>query len=53
MFNVTVYILSSQNPTMTPILPRSYISCDSEGDVYVGLELQYHYVGLDQTKTEV
>ena len=48
MFNVTVHILSSANPTMIPIFPRSYISCDSEGDVYVGLVLRYHYVGLDQ-----
>ena len=53
MFNVTVHILSSANPTMIPVLPRSYISCDSEGDVYVGLVLQYHYVGLDQISMEV
>ncbi|MCG8625789.1 MAG: hypothetical protein MJE68_27790, partial [Proteobacteria bacterium] len=32
MFKVTVNVLSSQNPTMTPILPRSYINCDSEGE---------------------
>ena len=44
MFNFTVHILSSANPTMIPILPRSYITCDSEGDVYVGLVIQYHYV---------
>ena len=53
MFNVTVHILSSANPTMIPILPRSYITCDSEGDVYVGLVIQYHYVGLDQTSMDV
>ena len=40
MFNVTVNVLSSQNLTMTPILPRTYIKYDSEGVVYVGLVLQ-------------
>ena len=53
MFNVTVHVLSSQNPTMVTILPRSYIVCDSEGDVYVGLILQYHFVGLDQMSMDV
>ena len=53
MFNVTVYVLSSQNHYMIPILPRSYIVCDSEGDVYVGHILQYHFVGLDQMSMEV
>ena len=28
MFNTTVHVLSSQNPNMIHILPRSYISCD-------------------------
>ena len=53
MFNVTVNVLSSQNPTMTPILPRSYIKYDSEGEVYVGLVLQYHYVGLDRMSMDI
>ena len=53
MFNVTVSVLSSQNLTMTPILPRSYIKYDSEGEVYVGLVLQYHYVGLDQMSMNI
>ena len=47
MCNVTINVLSSQNPTMTPILPRNYTKFDSEGEVFVGLVLQYHYVGLD------
>ena len=46
-------VLSSINPTMIPILPRSYTICDSEDDVYVGLILQYHYVGLDQISVDV
>ena len=53
MFNVTINVLSSQNLTMTPILPRSYIKYDSEGEVYVGLVLQYHYVGLDQMSMDI
>ena len=53
MFNVTVNVLSSQNPTMTPILPRTYIKYDSQGVVYVGLVLQYHYVGLDQMNMSI
>ena len=44
LFNVTVNVLSSQNVTMTPILPRSYMKHGSEGELYVGLVLQYHYV---------
>ena len=52
MFNVTVNVLSSQNPTMIPILPRSYTKYDSQGEMYVGLVMQYHYVGLDQIPME-
>lgn len=48
MFNITVHILSTANPTMIPILPRSFITYDSDGDPYIGLIFQYHYVGLDQ-----
>ena len=33
-------IIRAWNVTMTPILPRSYIKYDSEGEVYVGLVLQ-------------
>jgi hypothetical protein len=50
MFNVTVYVWSSQNLTMTPILPRTYIQYDSEGEVHVGLDQCTPiplYVGLD------
>jgi hypothetical protein len=38
MFNVTVYVWSSLNRTMTP---RNYIQYDSEGEVHVGLVLQF------------
>lgn len=48
MFNVTVNVLSSQNPNMIPILPRTYINYASQGEVYLGLILQYRYVGLDK-----
>ena len=40
MFNVTVHVLSSQSHHGS-FLHRSYIIRDSEGDVYVGLILQY------------
>ena len=52
-FNVTVNVLSSQNPTMIPILPRTYIKYDSQGEVCVGLIMQYHYVGLDPIPMDV
>ena len=51
MFNVTVNVLSSQTSTMIPILPRSYIMYNSQHEVYVGLIMQYHYVGLDHVQT--
>ena len=53
MYNVTVNVLSSQNPNMIQILPRSYIKHASQGEVYVGLIMQYHYVGLDQMPMDV
>ena len=46
MLNVTVNVLNSQNLSMIPILPRSYIKYDSQGEVYIGLIMQHHYVGL-------
>ena len=53
MFNVTVNVLSSHNPNMIEILPRSYIKHASQGEVYVGLIMQYHYVGLNQMPMDV
>ena len=53
MFNVTVNVLSSQNPTMISILPRTYTKYDSQGEVFVGLIMQYHYVGFDQIPMDV
>ena len=38
---------------MTPILPGSYITYDSQGEVYVCLVLQYHHVRLDQISMDV
>ena len=38
---------------MVPSVPRRYITCDNEGDVYVGFVLHYHYIGLDQTSMNV
>ena len=45
MFNITINVLSSQFPTMIPIVARN---CSALHKVYVGLILQYHYVGLDK-----
>ncbi len=50
MFDVTVNVLSNQNPmaTMIFILPRSYIKYASHGEFSVcilRLIMQYHYVG--------
>ena len=53
IFNVTVNVLSSQNPNMISILPRSYIKHATQGEVYVGLIMQYHYVGLDHIPMDV
>ena len=50
MFSITVNVLSSQIPTIIPITPSSGTS---QHDVYVGLIMQYHYVGLDQVNMEV
>ena len=43
--NITVNVLSAQNPTMIPVVPMSNAS---QHYVYVGLIMQYHYVGLDK-----
>ena len=38
---------------MIPILPRSYIKYNSQGEVYTGLSMQYHYIGLDQIPMDI
>ena len=45
MLNITVSVLTTQNPSVTPIVPTSGTS---ENSVYIGLIMQYHYVGLDK-----
>ena len=50
MLNITVHVLSSQTQAMTHVVPRSGVS---QCDVYVGLILQYHYVGLDQVSMDI
>ena len=45
MFNITINVLSTQNSTMIPIVPMSHAS---EHTLYIGLLMQYHYVGLDK-----
>ena len=42
MLNVTVHVLSSGNPTLTPV------TNPSQNNVYIGSVLQYHFVGLDK-----
>ena len=45
--------MSSQNPILIPILPRNNLSFTTKGDVYLGLLLKFHYVGLDQTSMDI
>lgn len=45
VFNVAVNVLSSENPSMIRIVP---MNASVKHEVYVGLILQYHYVGLDK-----
>ena len=45
MFNININVLSTQTPTMIPNVPMSDAS---QYEVYVGLIMQYHYVGLDK-----
>lgn len=42
IFNVTINVLSSQCPTMIPVVPRN---CSAQHELYVGVILQY---GLDK-----
>ena len=44
MLNITINVLSTLNPTMTPIVPSNGTS---SGNVYIGLVEQYHYVALE------
>ena len=46
MLNITINVLSTQNPTMTPLVPSNGTS---SGNVYIGLIEQYHYVVLEAT----
>ena len=46
LLSITVNVLSTQNPTMTPIVPSNGTS---SGNVYIGLIEQYHYVALEAT----
>ena len=46
MLNITIHVLSTQNPTMTPIVPSNG---PSSSNVYIGLIEQYHYVVLEAT----
>ena len=45
VFNVAVNVLSSENLGMLRITP---MNASVEHEVYIGLILQYHYVGLDK-----
>ena len=44
MLSVRINVLSTQYPTMLSIAPSS---CNILHEIYVGLIMQYHYVGLD------
>ena len=44
MLNITINVLSTLNPTMTPIVSSNGIS---SGNVYIGLVEQYYYVALE------
>ena len=45
MLNITINILSTLNPNMLVITPNTGTS---QGNVYIALIEQYHYVGLDK-----
>ena len=48
-FNVAINVLSSEHSNMTRIVPSTVASSGSvERGVYIGLVLQFHYVGLDK-----
>ena len=44
VFTIAVNVLSSENPSMICVVP---MNASVEHEVYIGLILQYHYVGLD------
>ena len=48
VFNVAVNVLSSENPSMIRVVPNNAMNASVKHQVYVGLILQYHYVGLDR-----
>ena len=45
VFNIAVNVISSENPGIICIVPMNSLS---QHEVFVGLILQYHYVGLDK-----
>ena len=45
VFNIAVNVLSSENLNMIRVEP---MNASVEHEVYIGLVLQYHYVGLDK-----
>ena len=45
VFNIAVNVLSSENPTMIRVVP---MNASVKHEVYIGLIMQYHYVGLDK-----
>ena len=45
VFNIAVNVLSSETPSMIRVVPRNALV---EHEVYIGLIMQYHYVGLDK-----
>ena len=47
MFSVTIHVLSSHYP-MYSVTPQNHCATD---EVFVGLIMQYHYVGLDKLQT--
>ena len=50
MLSITINVLSSQSPTMIPIVPKN---CSAQHELFIGLILQYHYVGLDKITMNV
>ena len=46
LFSVRINVLSSQCATFTPIEPADN---SAQHELFVGLILQYHYVGLDKS----
>ena len=44
-FNIAINVLSSENASMIRVVP---MNASVEHEVYIGLIMQYHYVGLDK-----